>query len=196
VGGGERFPGTISLSATTLLALVKDVICGVAKSGFRQVVVLNWHLENAGCLWEACDRATREYPGTRCVLIENPFPEFTPAELEEIFPHGFAGWALEHASIVETSMMLKVRPDLVRMERAVDDAPRRAPGWDVLPPPADFLTATGVLARTTGASAEIGERLLTAAAQKLAAAIEAEFDLSRAWAVGTAAVDGRRTARA
>jgi creatinine amidohydrolase len=196
VGGGERFPGTISLSATTLLPLVKDVVCGLAKSGFRQIVALNWHLENAGCLWEACERATREYPETRCVLIENPFPEFTSDELKQIFPHGFAGWALEHASIVETSMMLKVRPDLVRIERVVDDAPRRAPDWDVLPPPTDFLTTTGVLARATGASADIGELLLTAAAQKLAAAIQAEFHLSRAAAVSAApANNGRPTAR-
>src|SRR5689334_13513743 len=47
-GGGEGFPGTVSVSARTLMAVVEDVLGGLIRSGFRRLVVLNWHYENAG----------------------------------------------------------------------------------------------------------------------------------------------------
>jgi creatinine amidohydrolase len=180
IGGGEGFPGTVSLRAATLVGLLKDVLSGLARSGFRQIVVLNWHLENAGHLWEACDLASAGSPGTRFLLIENPFPEFGAAELAKIFPGGFRGWAVEHASAVETSMMLVVRPDLVRLDRVVDDAAERSPSWDVIPAPAEFVPKSGVLAQASHATEQAGQVLLDGAVGRLIEAITAEFEIGEA----------------
>ena len=90
------------------------------------------------------------------LLIENPFPPFTADELAELFPDGFDGWEREHASMVETSLMLVARPDLVRTDRIADDRSERFPSWDLLPAPADYLTGSGVLAEPSRSSVELG----------------------------------------
>jgi creatinine amidohydrolase len=175
IGGGEGFPGTVSLRGTVLIPLLTQVLEGLVRSGFRRLVVLNWHLENAGFLWEACDVARASHPALRILLLENPFPPFTGQELEAMFPDGFAGWEREHASMVETSLMLVVRPDLVRQERIHDDRSARFPSWDVLPAPPDYLTRSGVLAEPSRSSIELGQRLFAACVGRLVDAVTTEF---------------------
>jgi creatinine amidohydrolase len=175
IGGGEGFPGTVSLRGATLMPVLTQVLQGLARSGFRRLVVLNWHLENAGFLWEACDLALSGQPDLRVLLIENPFPAFTSAELAELFPDGFAGWEREHASMVETSLMLVARPDLVRTDLVADDRSARFPSWDLLPAPADYLTSSGVLAEPTRASVELGRALWEACVGRLVEAVGTEF---------------------
>src|SRR5699024_8940038 len=45
-GGGNHRVGTTSLSATTLIHLVDDVVSSFLEQGFQRVVVLNGHFEN------------------------------------------------------------------------------------------------------------------------------------------------------
>jgi creatinine amidohydrolase len=175
-GGGETFPGTLSLRLTTLIATISEVISGLHRSGFRRVVVQNWHYENAGVLWEACDLAVGAAPDLRILLLENPMPDFTAEQLAELFPGGFPGWDVEHASIMETSMMLALRPELVRTDRITDDEAKRHPSWDVVPAPADFIPASGVLWHPSEATVQGGRRFVQAAAERLVEAMRAEFD--------------------
>jgi creatinine amidohydrolase len=178
IGGGESFPGTVSLRAATLIALLKDVLCGLTKSGFRQIAILNWHLENAGYLWEAFDLASASSPNARFLLLENPFPDFSPDEVAEIFPQGFQGWQVEHASVVETSMMMVVRPDPLRRDRIIDDSAGRRPSWDVIPASAEFVPKSGVLARASHASEQAGRVLLNGAVIRFIEAFQTEFDIN------------------
>jgi creatinine amidohydrolase len=176
-GGGEGFPGTLSLRATTLISTVTEVLQALARSGFRRLCVQNWHYENAAYLWEACDLAAREAPDARILLVENPMPDFSADDLVELFPAGFPGWDVEHASIMETSLMLALHPELVHQDRIVDDEAERHPTWDVVPPPAEFIPASGVLWHPTEASEAIGRRFLEAVADRLEDALRTEFDL-------------------
>ncbi len=177
-GGGERFPGTLSLRAATLIATVQEVLGGLARTGFRRLCVYNWHYENAGLLWEACDLAAERYPEVRILLIESPMPVFSADELAQVFPAGFPGWDVEHASIMETSLMYVLRPDLVHADRIVDDEAARHPSWDVVPPPAEFVPRSGVLWHPSEATPEIGQRFLTAVAGRLEDALRTEFALA------------------
>jgi creatinine amidohydrolase len=68
----------------------------------------------------------------------------------------FPGWDVEHAAVLETSLMLHLRPDLVRFDRAVDDAAARHPFYDVVPPPVDFVPASGTLWKATRAASDKG----------------------------------------
>jgi creatinine amidohydrolase len=176
-GGGETFPGTLSIRGNTLVETLKDVLIALRRSGFHRLCVQNWHYENAGFLWEACDLAVEQAPDARVLLIEEPWPAFSEAELVELFPGGFPGWDVEHASIMETSMMLALHPDLVRTDRIVDDEAERHPSWDVVPAPPEFVPRSGVLWHPSVATAELGRRFLDAAAGRLADALRTEFGL-------------------
>ena len=178
-GGGEGFPGTFSLSAATLMKVIEEIVAALARSGFRQICVQNWHYENSAYLWEACDLAVASSPGTRVLLMEDPMPAFTAGELDELFPGGFPGWDVEHASIMETSMMLAVRPELVRVDRIIDDEAARHPGWDVLPAPADFIPESGVLWHPSRATREIGLKFLDHTAGKMVEALSTEFEVKK-----------------
>ena len=174
-GGGETFPGTVSLRGHTLIETLRDVLIGLGRSGLRKICVQNWHYENAGFLWEACDLAVESNQDLKLLLLEDPFPSFTDAELSALYPEGFPGWDVEHASIAETSIMLSLRPDLVRTDRIVDDEAARHPSWDVVPAPPEFIPQSGVLWHPSVASADLGERFLAATAQRLAEAIRTEL---------------------
>jgi creatinine amidohydrolase len=176
-GGGETFPGTLSLRASTLIATIHEVLSALARAGFRRICVQNWHYENAGYLWEACDLTSALHPDVRMLIVENPFPALTERQLAEIFPKGFPGWDVEHASIIETSLMYVVRPDLVRRDRIADDEAERHPAWDVVPAPAQFIPKSGVLWHPTEASAKIGSQVLALCAGHLANALKTEFSL-------------------
>jgi creatinine amidohydrolase len=176
-GGGEGFPGTLSLRGTTLISTVTEVLQALIRSGFTRLCVQNWHYENAAYLWEACDLAVAGSTDVRILLLENPMPDFSAEELAELFPAGFPGWDVEHASIMETSLMLVLHPELVRRDQIVDDEAKRHPTWDVVPPPADFIPSSGVLWHPSEASEQIGRRFLDAVAGRLDEALRTEFDL-------------------
>jgi creatinine amidohydrolase len=176
-GGGETFPGTLSLRATTLISTIHEVLGALARTGFERICVQNWHYENAGYLWEACDLASAAYPAVRMLIVESPFPSLTDAQLAEIFPRGFPGWDVEHASIIETSLMYVVRPDLVRRDRIADDEAERHPSWDVVPAPPEFVPKSGVLWHPTEASEHIGHTVMRICADRLAEALRTEFGL-------------------
>jgi creatinine amidohydrolase len=45
-GGGQRFPGTTSLSGKVFMSMIEDVLCEFIRHGFQRIVLLNWHFEN------------------------------------------------------------------------------------------------------------------------------------------------------
>jgi creatinine amidohydrolase len=174
-GGGEGFPGTLSLRAATLVETIHELLLGLAKSGFRKLCLLNWHYENAAYLWEAADLTVSRRPDVRILVLEEPLPHFSAEEIQELFPKGFHGFEFEHASHLETSMMLVLRPDLVRRDRIANDQAARHPSWDVVPAPEEFIPKSGVLMRPSDATEEAGHRFLAVGAARLAEAIRTEF---------------------
>ena len=109
------------------------------------------------------------------LILENPFPDFSEQDLAVVFPKGFPGWDVEHASIIETSLMYVIRPDLVRREQIADDEAKRHPAWDVVPAPRDFVPKSGVLWHPSEASEEIGRKVLRMCADHLVKAIRTEL---------------------
>jgi creatinine amidohydrolase len=174
-GGGEQFPGTISLHAETVLHTIREVIEGLARSGFMRICLQAFHSENASLAWEAADVAVASYPELKIVLLEHAMPALTADEIAEIFGDSFGGWELEHAAYAETSLLMAVHPELVRTDRLVDDAAARRPSWDVLPAPPEFIPASGALWRASESNAEAGRMLLEHAVSRLVEALTTEF---------------------
>ncbi|MGH7591330.1 MAG: creatininase [Gemmatimonadales bacterium] len=176
-GGGEGFPGTISLSGRTLMSVLEDVLLGLARSGFSRVVVLNWHYENSNFVYEAARLAHDRWPGTpaRVMVVEAAFAELSGEVIDNLFEGEFHGWDIEHAAILETSLMQHLRPHLVHFERAVDDRAARHPFYDVVPPPAEFIPTSGTLSTATRASAEKGALAWAEITRNLRQAVASEL---------------------
>jgi creatinine amidohydrolase len=180
-GGGEAFPGTTSLDAHTFALVVRDVIRGLGRDGVRRLVVVNGHFENIWPAVEGVDLGLRELrrdgiPDMQLMRLE--YWDFVRrATLDRLFPEGFPGTELEHASLLETSLMLLLRPDLVAMDKVPDDGPAKFPTYDRHPVPDGFVPASGVLARAERASAEKGQWLIDDHVELITAAVRAEFRL-------------------
>lgn len=180
-GGGEQFPGTTSLDGNTFSLVVRDVIRSLGRDGVRRLVVVNGHFENAWPAVEGVDLGLRELrrdgiADMQAMRLE--YWDFVGRDtLDALFPEGFPGTELEHASLLETSMMLAVRPDLVDMSKVPSDGPARFPTYDRYPMPEGFVPASGVLARAQGSTAGKGELLLNDHVTRITTAVRAEFGL-------------------
>lgn len=178
-GGGPAFPGTINITAQTFSLLVKDVICDLYRQKVRRIVVLNGHYENIGPSIEgielALDAIGRERATDLTILRVDHWDMVRGETLAKVFPDGYPGIELEHASVIETSMMLALRPELVDLDKALHDGPAQFKPYDRYPKPAEDVPPSGVLSLTEGSSAEKGRWLLDDCETRLADIVKREF---------------------
>ncbi len=178
-GGGPAFPGTINITAATLSMLLRDIITELFRHGARRMVVVNGHYENIWPTVEAIELALdhigRDRTGTLKILRVDHWELVKPATLASVFPNGYPGIELEHASVIETSIMLALRPELVKLAEAANDGPARFKPYDRFPGPVNEVPASGVLSLTAGSSAEKGQWLLNDAIEGIKQAVAEEF---------------------
>jgi creatinine amidohydrolase len=178
-GGGPAFPGTINITAQTFSLLVKDVICDLYRQKVRRIVVLNGHYENIGPSIEgielALDAIGRERATDLTILRVDHWDMVRSETLAKVFPDGYPGIELEHASVIETSMMLALRPELVDLGKALHDGPAQFKPYDRYPRPSEDVPPSGVLSLTEGSSAEKGRWLLDDCQTRLADIVKREF---------------------
>ena len=180
-GGGEAFPGTTSLNSQTLVLVIRDVIHNLGLHGARRIVIINGHFENTWPIVEELDLAIRElkHDGINdMTALRLEYWDFVKREtLDKLFPEGFPGTDLEHASLLETSMMLLFRPELVELDKVPDDGPAKFPTYDRTPVRPGFVPASGVLARAQGSTAEKGSWLVDDHVSMITAAVKTEFGI-------------------
>lgn len=177
-GGGANFPGTTCLGAEALMFVVRDILKEFIRQGAKKIYVMDGHYENALFLAEAIDLALSETRVNDVKVLKNCFIEFlNDDDIRKIFPRGFPGWALEHAAILETSLMLYFRPDLVRLERMVADKAENLPPYDIYPVPKDIIPTSGILADPTDASAEKGEYIVKRCLEEFEKSVRKEFGI-------------------
>ena len=168
-GGGLAFPGTLYVPGEILIGYVRELLRSVARLPFRRLIVLNGHFENEGLLFEALDQLCQDGPlADREVLS---FSWWSLVDEEWIRAQAdFPGWHAEHAGHTETSLMLHLRPDLVRDVRPDHDHPPHA---GVYAHPVDVTKAStdGVLSRTSAAGADAGKQLFEHVVARAAALV-------------------------
>lgn len=178
-GGGNWFPGTLSLDGATLVGLVKNVLTELGRHGVRKFCIVNGHYENSWFLHEAVDLALKEmrWDGVRDarVILMSYWDYIGPDTIAKIYPDGFAGVELEHAGVMETSMMLSAHPHLVKLDRAVDHPPATFPPYDVYPPHTDLTPKAGSLTSPKRATAEKGAILFDVTSKGIADTFKREF---------------------
>ena len=180
-GGGPGFPGTINIGADTFAALVRDIVLDLHRQGCRRIVLVNGHYENVAPSIEGVELALLALGRSRwdglTILRFDHWDMVGADTIDRIFPDGFPGIELEHASVLETSMMLALRPDLVDLDRALNDGPAHFKRYDRYPVPPDDVPPSGVLSMTEGSTAEKGRWLVADAATGIEKAVCEEFDL-------------------
>jgi creatinine amidohydrolase len=153
-GEHAAFPGTLSIGAPALELVVVELVRSAG--AFAGVVLVSGHGGNAAPLAAAV--ATLRAEG-RAVLAWAPR-----------VPGGDA-----HAGRTETSLMLALAPETVRLDAAEpgDLRPLRAVIGELLRRGVAAVSPNGVLGDPTGATAEEGHGLLDALAADLVGAVQA-----------------------
>ncbi|NJP99585.1 creatininase family protein [Streptomyces sp. PLAI1-29] len=147
------WPGTVSLSAATLCAVVADVAASLRRSGVRGLVLVNGHGGNY-VLRNVVQESAGS--GTRMALFPGPEDWDAARKGAEIRTSSRSDM---HAGEVETSILLHDQPELLR------------PGYETADHLADErrhlltlgmrpYTESGVIGRPSLASAEKGRKLL------------------------------------
>ena len=169
------FPGTLSVSASTFMAVVRDLGESVSKAGFKKLALYNTHGGNTS-LVDVMARDLRAEFGLRTFTLHGSggisFEGLDPQERA----YGF------HAGEVETSFLLAGIPELVDQSAYTSNYIADISKPEMLLPenaPVTFawltrdIAASGVMGDPRPASAEKGARWLEQAATRLAAALEA-----------------------
>jgi creatinine amidohydrolase len=110
-----RFPGTITLTVTTMLALVEDIVASLVAHGFRRIVLVNGHGGNSGVVDVLATTLGHRYYGRARIAGLTYFHLAAEAIARlRVSTRGGMG----HACEFETAMMQHVHPGLVVMSRA------------------------------------------------------------------------------
>ena len=166
----SAFPGTLTLSASTVIAAWKEIGASLHRCGLRKLVIVSSHGGNL----EAIDLVARDLRlhlkmlAVTCAWGRFGYPPgaFDPNEID----HGI------HGGDIETSIMLAYRADLVARQKAAAATPATIGmaqqfKWLGAFEPAGFgwlsqdLHPSGAIGDATHASAEKGERALVHGAQ-------------------------------
>ncbi len=172
------FPGTISLRRHTLEALCLDYAVSLARHGFRRICFVPSHGGNFGPLAEMLEDL-RAAVAPACSVDAYTdlvgFMAFWEAAVGEHEPE-LTGRVGGHADIAETAEMLCIRPDLVRVDRAVEG---HVQSFDdelmhrIFSEGFRAVTPNGVLGDARGATEAIGASCIAHAAAGIVDALEA-----------------------
>lgn len=152
----EHFDGSLSISDSTLAAVITDLADGLGRAGARGLVLFSAHLGNAAAM-KTATRMLAERGGLPAIALTYPGLAAVAAEVAES-PRSHP--AIMHADELETSIMLALRGDVVDMDRAVSEYPEYPPHFDVAPVRWDTVSTTGVFGDATAATAEKGHRIV------------------------------------
>lgn len=179
----QAYPGTLTLSAHTVISLWTDIGESVARAGVKKLVLLNSHGGQVGVM----DIVARDLRARLGLLVYsvNWFNLPLGAEVEGQFSAEEHRFGI-HAGQIETAMMLALKPERVAMAQAqnfVSASQQRAQkfpilgngksaklGWQMQ----DYNPA-GAVGNAAAATAQQGRAVLDAAGRALAALL-AEID--------------------
>lgn len=171
----SEFAGTLSLSANTVLRLWTEIAECVAASGIHKLLIFNTHGGNVGLL-DVAARDVRNRLGLlvyTCSWFNLPLGEAGAAFSPDEWRFGV------HAGAIETSLMLALHPNQVRMDLAQNFASQSqqyACQYDIIGNGRSTKRAwniedynpQGAVGNATAASAQKGQALLAAIGRSLA----------------------------
>jgi creatinine amidohydrolase len=165
LGHTEKWPGTFAIYHETLMHTVRETAAWALATGWKRLLLVNSHFGNDATLRCAVDRLRFDYPGEFFAATRNTW-QLSPSIAQQ-FSEDAADW---HANKAETSLLLFLRPQTVRLSRPADD-PDRTAGC-VFPHLVAHTSLNGVTGIPSAASAEHGATLLAEMGRALTQIIE------------------------
>ncbi|MFB2875634.1 creatininase family protein [Floridanema aerugineum] len=159
-----HFPGTITLSYQTLITTISEIADSIYRAGFRKLVLMNSH----GGQPQIMEIAARDLHLKYDDLMV--FPLFTwrvPHHVGELLTPKEREFGI-HAGDAETSLLLSILPEQVKMENAVTEYPPEIPKDSLLSMEGKLpfawvtkdLSSSGIIGDPTTATREKGDRIL------------------------------------
>lgn len=115
----NAFPGTLDVPQETYMRLVRDLVASAARMGASKVLLLNGHGGNDVPIRAAMREMKTDHPRVRVVF--SSYWQLAAKAIRETRTSDLGG--LGHACEMETSLMLHLHPDKVRMNLARRDGP-------------------------------------------------------------------------
>jgi creatinine amidohydrolase len=166
------FPGTLDLSADTLVAVLADVLRSLARHGIAEAFVFSAHGGNVATLAAALPRLRASVPAIR-IEAATDLDALTARLRAQAHAFGVSPEAAgHHAGEVETSIMLALHPELVRTDALAAGYVTPAPDPQALfYPDLRRTSASGTVGDPRGATALRGARYLAVWVEELEAAL-------------------------
>lgn len=170
------FHGTLTIEWDTFIRYVKDVCCSLAHHGFKRILIVNGHGSNASPLDLSARLSILQFEGKILCASVNHWDLRLAKEVgAQVRDSDYGGTS--HGGEYETSLYLALKPELVEMNKAVDERSPLSPSFrtDLLAgkhpqgsaarmvPYWSAQTASGVMGDAKKASVEKGEKFLEAA---------------------------------
>lgn len=163
-----HFPGTITLTSQTLLSVIKETAESIYRAGFRKLILMNSHGGQPQIMEIIARDLHQQYED---FFI---FPLFTwrvPNITSQLLTKKELEYGI-HAGDAETSIMLSLLPDQVKMDLAIEEYPSNLPEDSLLSMEGKLpfawltneLTKSGVMGDATVATKEKGDRILASLA--------------------------------
>ncbi len=175
-----RFPGTVSVSQGTYVAMLEDILESLIGSGFKRLLLLNAHGGNTVPGKAALYNVQIRHRDERDLwLVFATWYELAAPQIAAL--SGLEQDHVTHACELETSMVLRLCPEWVDLEAArganvpfesafyAPDA--RRPSRVTVPRPMEHVTATGAYGHPELATADKGEALFDAVVGEVVACI-------------------------
>lgn len=155
--------GTVALRQQILQETLKDVVRSVERYGIRVLVFLNGHEANGSTL----KYAVREVQDETDVKVLGMFyPGLSEIYSEYMETPTWGG--MFHACEFETSLMLAAKEELVHMERAKEEYPKRPKLYGMDNTSIGDLSVSGTYGDPTCATKEKGEKMFRRFADNIA----------------------------
>jgi creatinine amidohydrolase len=133
-GSMEAYPGAFQISESAYRPFVKQILEGLAKNGFRNIIILNGHGGGQTAVLNAVAAEVATEKKVRTLVIN--WWTFASDETKEVF-----GEDGGHAGLNETAFIQAIDPSLVNKERYKDELATAYPTpgtWSAVPFPSSI----------------------------------------------------------
>ena len=165
-----KYPGTVSASSETHLAIMSDILACMVEHGFTRFLLINSHGGNEPNISVLRQRVMERFEDVD-LYTTTPYAGPADKKINEVLTLGATGSG--HAGECETSMIMAIDPDLVKTHALYRDGQRRMesiPGLRLYKR-FDQNTAHGGAGDPRPATAEMGEQIFQVAEDFLVEAV-------------------------
>jgi creatinine amidohydrolase len=167
-----KFPGTLSNSFESYIGAIESVVESLIPHGFTKFYVVNGHGGNSEPNGVVMRKLKARHP--ELTFGHSGYFAFVAEEVAKLLEGPTK--EMRHACEAEASLMLHLRPELVRKEKLRDDGLKPEPSLRGVVHHFDEITEQGSLGHATFATSEKGKRIFDLAVEAVAREIEGIAD--------------------